>query len=156
MANTTSKPDSLLDALLQFEDNIEGRKLVLEKFIGARVYVLMDRPWDGRSLPNTETRLLYVSDGENKEQAMLAVFTGKAQAEQVLPAMGEFKHPVEVDAPWALLSLPPNAGVRINPNAEPAFRILPELALEMRKIAERQMAREMARAQQGRGGAGAK
>ncbi|HEY1990833.1 MAG TPA: hypothetical protein VGH71_00115, partial [Gammaproteobacteria bacterium] len=68
MANTPSKPASLLDALLHFEDNVEGRKLVLERFIGARVYVLLDRPWDGRSLPNTETKLLYVSDGENKEQ----------------------------------------------------------------------------------------
>ena len=147
MANTTSNPNSLLDALMQFEDNLEGRKRVLEKFIGARVYVLLDRPWDGRSLPNTETKLLYVSDGENQEQAMLAVFTGKTQAEQALPAMGDFKHPVEVDAQWALLSLLPNAGVRINPNAEPAFRILPELALEMRKIAEHQLAR----AQQARG-----
>lgn len=150
MANTDSKPASLLDALLRFEDNLEGRKLVLEKFISSRVYVLLDRPWDGRSLPNTETKLLYVSDGENKEQAMLAVFTGRAEAEKALPDMGDFKHPVEVDAPWALLSLLPNAGVRINPNAEPAFRILPELAVEMRKIAEHQLAR----AQQARSGAG--
>ncbi|HEY1992600.1 MAG TPA: hypothetical protein VGH71_09085, partial [Gammaproteobacteria bacterium] len=68
--------------------------------------------------------------------------------ENALPAMGEFRHPVEVDAQWALLSLIADAGVRINPNAEPAFRILPELALEMRKIAERQLAR----AQQARAG----
>ncbi|HSN17360.1 MAG TPA: SseB family protein [Gammaproteobacteria bacterium] len=140
MENATSKPASLLEALLRFEDNVEGRKLVLEKFIMARVYVLLDRPWDGRSLPNTETKLLYVSDGENKEQAMLAVFTGRAEAETASPDMGEFKHPVEVDAPWALLSLVPNAGVRINPNAEPSFRILPELAVEMRKIAEHRLA----------------
>jgi len=46
-----------------------------------------------------------------------------------------------VDAQWALLSLIPNAGVRINPNAEPAFRILPELTVELRKVAERHLAR---------------
>jgi len=149
MANPTPTVNPLLDALLHFEDSVEGRKRVLEKFLGSRVYVLLDRPWDGRSLPNSETKLLYVSDGENKEQAMLAVFTGKAEAEKAVPDMGEFNHAVEVDAPWALLSLIPNAGVRINPNAEPAFRILPELAVEMRKIAERRLAQ----AQQARSGA---
>lgn len=149
MANPTSNVTPLLDALLHFEDNIDGRKRVLEKFLGSRVYVLLDRPWDGRSLPNSETKLLYVSDGEDKEQAMLAVFTDRSQAEKAAPDMGEFNHAVEVDAPWALLSLIPNAGVRINPNAEPAFRILPELAVEMRKIAERRLAQ----VQQARSGA---
>lgn len=149
MANPTPNVTPLLDALLHFEDNIDGRKRVLEKFLGSRVYVLLDRPWDGRSLPNSETKLLYVSDGEDKEQAMLAVFTDRNQAEKAAPDMGEFNHAVEVDAPWALLSLIPNAGVRINPNAEPAFRILPELAVEMRKIAERRLAQ----VQQARSGA---
>ena len=149
MANPTPNVTPLLDALLHFEDNIDGRKRVLEKFLGSRVYVLLDRPWDGRSLPNSETKLLYVSHGEDKEQAMLAVFTDRNQAEKAAPDMGEFNHAVEVDAPWALLSLIPNAGVRINPNAEPAFRILPELAVEMRKIAERRLAQ----VQQARSGA---
>ena len=149
MTNETRRFTSLLDSLLHFEDTLEGRQAVLQEFIRSRVFVLLDNPWDGRSLPNTETKLLYVSDGENQEQAMLAVFTSKAEAERAVPDMGEFKHAVEVDAQWALLSLIPNAGVRINPNAEPAFRILPELALEMRKIAER----HLARMQQARAGA---
>lgn len=141
MPNETRRFTSLLDSLLHFEDTLEGRQAVLQEFIRARVFVLLDRPWDGRSLPNTETKLLYVSDGENQDQAMLAVFTGKVEAERAIPEMGEFRHPVEVDAQWALLSLIPNAGVRINPNAEPAFRILPELTVELRKVAERHLAR---------------
>lgn len=149
MENPTPNVSPLLDALQHFEDNMDGRKRVLEKFLASRVHVLLDRPWDGRSLPNSETKLLYVSDGENKEQAMLAVFTDRSQAEKAAPDMGEFKHAVEVDAPWALLSLIPNTGVRINPNADLGFRILPELALEMRKIAERRIAQ----VQQARAGA---
>ena len=36
-------------------------------------------------------------------QAMLALFTDRARAEQVMPGMGEFRHPVEVDSQWAIL-----------------------------------------------------
>ena len=143
---TTDKqaPDSLIDTLNHFADSREGRETVLKAFLRSRVFVLLDRPWDGRSLPNTETHLLFVSDGENKEQAMLAVFTGRAQAETAMAAMDEYKHPVEVDSLWALLAVPPNTGVRINPNAEPAFRILPELTVELRKIAEQNLAQRLA------------
>jgi hypothetical protein len=136
----TSSP--LLDALNRFEDNREGRETVLKAFLRSRVWVLLDRAWDGRSLPSTETRMLFVSDGENEQQAMLAVFTGRAEAETVMASMAEFKHPVEVDAQWALLGVPPNIGVRINPNLDPAFKILPELTVELRKIAERSIAKQ--------------
>jgi hypothetical protein len=138
---TGSQPLSPLEqALAGFEDSIDGRKAVLEKFMAARVHVLLDRPWDGRSLPSTETRMLFVSDGENQEQAMLAVFTDRSRAESVASAMGEFRHAVEVDSKWALLGVPPATGVRINPNSEPGFRILPELTAELRKVAQRHLA----------------
>jgi hypothetical protein len=112
---------------------------VLEKFMTARVHVLLDQPWDGHSLPSTETRMLFVSDGENQEQAMLAVFTDRGKAESVAASMGEFRHAVEVDSKWALLGVPPATGVRINPNSEPGFRILPELTAELCKVAQRHL-----------------
>ncbi|HEY3645584.1 MAG TPA: SseB family protein [Gammaproteobacteria bacterium] len=147
MTDKTQTPATLVEALERFEDSTEGRQAVLQHLLRSRVFVLLDKPWDGRSLPNTETRLLYVSDGDDKQQAMLALFTDRAKAEQVMPAMGEFRYAVEVDAPWALLSLAPNTGVRINPNLEPAFRILPQLALEVRKLVEQNQA--MRRSQAG-------
>src|ERR1051325_9174097 len=110
----------LENALASFEDSLDGRKTVLTAFLDSRVYVLLDRPWDGRSLPNTETRLLFVSDGDNKDQAMLAVFTDLSKAKAVMAAMDEFRYPVEVDSQWALLAVPSHVGVRINPNADPA------------------------------------
>lgn len=134
---------ALIDALAHFEDDRESRERVLKALLHSRVFVLLDRPWDGKSLPTTETRLLFVSDGDNKEQAMLAVFTDRKQAEGALAAMDEFKFPVEVDAQWALLSVPAQTGVRINPNGTPAFRILPELTLELRKIVEQNLQRRM-------------
>lgn len=137
---TTANSSPLETALASYEDTLDGRKAVITAFLGSRVHVLLDRPWDGRSLPNTETRLLFVSDGDDKEQAMLAVFTDRTKAEAVMGDMGEFQHAVEVDAQWALLAVPPQVGVRINPNGEPAFKILPELALELRKIAQQHVA----------------
>ena len=144
----TQNPITLEQALLRFEDSVEGRKAVLEVFLTSRVWMLLDQPWDGRSLPSTETQLLFVSDGENQQQAMLAVFTDRARAEATMPAMGDFRHPVEVDSQWALLGLVPGAGVRINPNSEPSFRILPELAVELRKVAESNLLRRQRSAMQ--------
>ncbi len=132
----TTKPETLIQALENFEDTAEGRRVVLEKFMSTRIFVLMDQPWDGRSLPSTEMRLLFVSDGEDKQQAMLAVFTDRAHAEAVAADMGEFRHPAEVDARWAMLGVPPDVGVRINPNSTPSFRILPQLAIELRRMVE--------------------
>lgn len=137
---TIPSASPLEQALLGFEDSLEGRKVVLEKFLAARIYVLLDKPWDGRSLPSTEMRLLFVSDGENQEQAMLAVFTDRSKAESIAAAMGEFQHVVEVDSKWALLGVPATTGVRINPNSEPGFRILPELTTELRKLAQQHLA----------------
>lgn len=149
MTTQSPAPASLELALQGFEDSIEGRKLVLEKFMTARVWVLLDHPWDGRSLPSTEMRLLFVSDGDNQEQAMLAVFTDRPRAEAAAPAMADFRHPVEVDSQWALLGVIPGAGVRINPNSEPSFRILPELVVELRKVAEGGLLRRQRAAVQG-------
>ena len=132
----TPNPVALEQALVRFEDSAEGRKAVLEVLLTSRVWLLLDQPWDGRSLPSTETRLLFVSDGEDQQQAMLAMFTDRGRAEAAMPAMGDFRHAVEVDAQWALLGVIPGAGVRINPNSEPSFRILPELAAELHKVAE--------------------
>jgi hypothetical protein len=146
MTDNTQAPATLVEALERFEDSVAGRQTVLQLLLRSRVFVLLDNPWDGRSLPNSETRLLYVSDGEDKDQAMLALFTDRARAEQVRPGMGEFSHVVEVDAPWALLSLVPKAGVRINPNVEPSFRILPDLAVEVRKLVEQNQAQRRAQA----------
>lgn len=136
MTDNTQKSATLVEALERFEDSAAGRQAVLQQLLRSRVFVLLDKPWDGRSLPNTEMRLLHVSDGDDKQQAMLALFTDRARAEQVMPAMGEFRYAVEVDARWALLSVRPDVGVRINPNVEPAFRILPNLAIELRRIVE--------------------
>src|SRR5574340_130003 len=78
MAETvTNPPGNLESALLTAEDTLESKRKVLQLLFDSRVYVVLDQPWDGRSLPSTDMRLLFVSDGKNNEQAMLALFTSR-------------------------------------------------------------------------------
>ena len=133
----TATSTTLETALLNAEDSVEGRRKILQLLFDSRVYVVLDQPWDGRALPSTDMHLLFVSDGKNAEQAMLALFTSLEKCGAVPKGDSPFQFPVEVDARWALLGVPKEAGVLINPNSAPAFRILPELAAELRVIAQR-------------------
>lgn len=143
----TSPPSALESALLTTEDNVEGRRNILTQLFSSRVYVVLDQNWDGRSsLPNLDTHVLLVSDGQNTRQPMLALFTSADKVAAIPLTDTQFKYPVEVDAAWALLGIPKNAGVLINPNSAPGFRMLPGLAAEMRDIAKRNLENLMQRA----------
>ena len=134
-------PSPLETALLNAEDSVEGRRGILKQIFNSRVYVVLDQNWDGRSsLPSLDMHLLLVSDGQNKEQTMLALFTSADKVKAIPLANTPYQYPVEVDAAWALLGIPQNAGVLINPNSAPGFRILPGLAAELRDIAKRNLA----------------
>ena len=108
---------------------------VLKAFIQSRVFVKLDRHWDGKSFPRSDMRLMLVSDGENTERAMVAVFTSveytKAYGQEAAP----FTHTAEVDSAWVCLGVPENGGIMINPNSAPNFRIGPEVAGTLRDAA---------------------
>lgn len=134
-------------AMLNTEDSVEGRRSILQQLFNSRVYVVLDQNWDGRSsLPSLDTHVLLVSDGQNTQQTMLALFTSADKVKAIPLVDTPFKYPVEVDAAWALLGIPKNAGVLINPNSAPGFRILPGLAAELREIAKRNLENLMQRA----------
>lgn len=133
-------PQELETALFKAENTVESHTRILELLFNARVYAVLDSPWDGRSLPSTEMHILLVSDGENLKQAMLALFTSLDKANMVPRGDTLFQYPMEVDARWALLGLPKDAGIIINPNTVPGFRILPKLSAELRNQAQRYLA----------------
>lgn len=148
----TTPPTSLETALLTTEDNLEGRRNILKQLFNSRVYVVLDQNWDGRSsIPSLDTHVLLVSDGQNAQQPMLALFTSADKVKAIPLVDTPFKYPVEVDAAWALLGIPKSAGVLINPNSAPGFRMLPGLAAEMRDIAKRNLENLMQRALAGQG-----
>jgi len=138
-----SPPGNLESALLTAEDNLEGKRKILQLLFDSRVYVVLDQPWDGRSLPSTDMHLLFVSDGKNSQQAMLALFTSREKCTAIPKGDSLFAHPVEVDARWALLGVPKEAGILINPNSAPGFRVTPPLAAELRTLAERYLAQRL-------------
>ncbi len=141
--NINTEAVSLEQALESFEDNLESRRAILAKLVQSRVVVILDTPWDGLSLPSTSMRLLFVSDGSNEQQPMLALFTSKDRAEQSRKDDSPYRHAVEVDAAWALLGVAQGAGIIINPNTTPGFRITPELAAQLRALSEKHLAGRM-------------
>lgn len=146
-AVSTTALTPLENALLNTEDSVEGRRSILRQLFDSRIYVVLDQNWDGHSsLPSLDTHLLLVSDGQNTQQPMLALFTSADKVKAITVVDTPFKYPAEVDAAWALLGIPQNAGVLINPNSAPGFRILPGLAAELRDIAKRNLENLMQRA----------
>lgn len=129
--------NAALDAAAAGPDQILNFIQVLSR---SRVYVLTDRAWDGRTVPDSGMRLMLVSDGANEQQTMLAVFTDAGLAATCVQSFGDmghtFRNVVQVDMTWALLGLPANAGIMVNPNTVRAFRVSPEVGTRLRRNAQ--------------------
>ena len=146
----------LTEALAAFheEDTLTSRASVIVSLTISTVTVILDKPWDGKSPPERDTRFLLVSDGDNAEQPMLALFSDKSKAQsfrQGFDIGSQFEHIVEVSGSWSLLGVEDGMGVMIDPNQPTGFRIAPELAAQLRNDVEETMARISARYDQGEG-----
>ena len=131
----------LEEALSRAKENDElSVRKVLRAFVLSRVFVKLDQPWDGKSFPRSDTRLLFVSDGANTERPMLAVFSTEDHSRKYGEEAAPFNYVAEVDSAWACLGVPENAGIMINPTSVPNFRIGPEVARILRQTAEKDVA----------------
>jgi len=137
--------NSLEQALSAVKNNDQHSiRKALRAFVQSRVFVKLDQPWDGKSFPRSDMRLLFVSDGDNQERPMLAVFTSRAFSDIYAQAAVPFDYVAEVDAAWACLGVPRDAGIMVNPNSVPSFRIGPEVAGILRAAAEKDVAEKSA------------
>ena len=134
---TENKPASSLEQTLKNAKGNDEQSIreVLRAFIQSRVYVKLDQKWDGKSFPRSDMRFLLVSDGDNAERPMIAVFTSPEYSEVYGKDVAPFIHTVEVDSAWICLGVPENGGIMINPNSAPNFRIGPEVAQILRDAA---------------------
>ena len=135
-------------ATIAQDDTVANRSAVLAALATSAVTVILDQPWDGASLPELDTRFLLVSDGNNTEQPMLAIFSTRDCAQRFrhdVDLGNEFEHLVEVSGSWSLLGVTEGVGVMIDPNQSTAFRITPELAAELRNDVREAMDRVLAR-----------
>jgi len=141
-AMNVNTPASKLEEALSTpgQNDEQSIRKALRAFIQSRVFVNLDQPWDGKTLPQTDMHLLLVTDGENKEQPMLAVFSSASRsAVYKQEEIGPFKYTAEVDAAWACLGVPENAGIMINPNSAPNLRISPAVARVLRDTAKQDL-----------------
>lgn len=130
------------------DDTVANRSAVLVALATSSVTVILDQPWDGVSLPDLDTQFLLVSDGDNTEQPMLAIFSSRDSAQRFshdVDLGNMFEHLVEVSGSWSLLGVREGIGVMIDPNQSTAFRITPELAASLREDVAEAMKRISAR-----------
>lgn len=141
--NPDSKPMTLEDALSAPGASLEGRIRFLQELSRSTVVVLTNSLSVPDAAPRRDTRFLIVSDGNDLQQAMLAVFTSREQAERYLKS-GVPPHPCHYllgeKMERVLLSLPAGAGIMLNPNSHSGFRIVPMLAARMRSDAQIKLA----------------
>jgi hypothetical protein len=137
MNDTTQTPLEQAISVIN-QDDAESLRNVLMVLVTARVKLLLNKPWDGTSPPQPGTRMLYVSDGTDQRQPMLAVFTSDGFIDEFKSGDHEFIHLAEVDARFAIHRVEPGTGIMINPNSNRAFRITPELATTLRQEIHRQ------------------
>jgi hypothetical protein len=128
--------NSLEETLRNAKGNDEQSiRAVLRAFVQSRVFVKTDQQWDGKSFPRSDMRIMLVSDGDNTERPMVAVFTSAEYSNVYGQEAAPFTHTVEVDAAWVSLGVPENGGIMVNPNSAPNFRIGPEVASVLRDTA---------------------
>ncbi len=138
----TTRPANVLEEALRnaVGNDEQAIRAVLRAFIQSRVFVRLDQKWDGKSFPRSDMRFMLVSDGDNKERPMVAVFTSPEYSDVYGQDVGPFVHTVEVDSAWICLGIPENGGIMVNPNSAPNFRIGPEVAAVLREAASKDVA----------------
>lgn len=120
------------------KDDVESLRNVLQVLVATRIKVLLNKPWDGISQPEPDTRMLFVSDGKNEQQPMLALFSSDSFTTEFRTGDNPFTHIAEIDARLAIHRVEPGSGIIINPNASLSFRITPELAKTLRDEVDKQ------------------
>jgi hypothetical protein len=133
--------ESFEELLARPSEDFESRRTLLRAFIYARVHVLTDREVRPGTNDLYEARMTLVSDGPNSEQPMLAVFSSEERARAFQESTGGEPHRTEIDAVFALVCTPEKAGIIVNPNQTPNFRLAPELVAMLRERLEEARAR---------------
>lgn len=127
--------ENALAAYAEAGDDHDGqaRRNVLASLSAARVTALLAEPMPEAPQPGARIQVRVVSDGPDTGQPMVAVFTSRERAEDFAGQFGTDHHLGEVTGLWAILATAPKAGLLINPNQSPGFRIAPELAAFLRE-----------------------
>lgn len=142
-SNAEFAPETALErALVAITDEPQTKLEFFKELVQSPIYILFDREWDGQSEPPADGRSLYVSDGNNRSLAMLALFTRREFTRAYTLTDDEFSHPVEAPAAFVLQGISSGCGAYINPNNPYSFRIDPQMVDALRDVIQKQI-REM-------------
>lgn len=131
---TASLPrNKLEELLLSAREGAIGKEDFVQAMLESQIYMLMDRPADDL-LAQGDPRALLVTDGNNAEQMMLAIFSEESRAREYLQSepLEETYYPTPIEAPWAFLTLPKGSGAVFNPNCDLNYRFSPDVAAKLR------------------------
>lgn len=109
-----------------------ARRAVLMALATNNVVVILP-PTDAQGNPPENAQPLFVSDGSDLEQPMLAAFTRIERARAFEDSFEDETQPGEIAGTQLILGTPEGCGIRLNPNQELGFRIGPELANVIRE-----------------------
>jgi hypothetical protein len=111
----------------------KARREVLRCLALYPVVIILNQPVTVNSPLDMRGEPAFVSNGEDMDQPMLALFSSVERAQRHVDEQGlDARYPTEVPGPRALLAVSDGVGVRINPNQELGFVILPSLAERLR------------------------
>ncbi|MHB1544524.1 MAG: SseB family protein [Gammaproteobacteria bacterium] len=131
--NDTFVATDLERALAELSEALATRERALIEFVKARIWLLTDGETETDPKSLRSARMAMVSDGPNLDQPMLAIFTSEERAVRFQRAHeNSLPNVVAVEAPFAILCVREGAGIIINPNQSPGFRIGPEAAQMLR------------------------
>lgn len=134
MSDPQLSDDPLTGLLAEVHAGRRPQAEFLQLLLRSRICLLMSAPWDGRSIPEADVRVLMVSDPSTGTVEHIAVFSSRARAEAFQPNAPGFQ-PVEVDAFMAFLGLRDGQGLIVNPRHQHGFRLPPKAAVQVRDAA---------------------
>jgi hypothetical protein len=126
--------------IMQSADDQQVKTETLDALVNARVFVLLNKEWDGRGDLPEGAEMMFVTDGPDTERPMLALFTSRPRLEAFGPRGEGFSYGVQVDAAWAFLGVPEDCGAYANPNSIANFRVGPEAVVFITDVIEKTMA----------------
>ncbi|HET7673935.1 MAG TPA: SseB family protein [Gammaproteobacteria bacterium] len=145
-----SEPYNELERMIaESGDDRERKSKALETLVNSKVYVILNKQWDGQGQPPSGTSMMFVTDGSDTERAMLAIFTSRERAEAFEPRGDGYDFQTEVDAAWAFLGVPVDCGAYVNPNSIVNFRIGPEMATFIKDVVNREVVAHQGKAPSG-------
>ncbi|MGH8127651.1 MAG: SseB family protein [Gammaproteobacteria bacterium] len=136
-SEATNRLEQLLDSFADSDSDPDRFAEFLAAFATEPVTVAVNPPWENADEPPPAGhKLLIVSDGDNREQPMLAVFSRPAYAEKFCREFVQdepFAPYQPINSTWAILQTPEGAGIRLNPNLPHGFRATPQLVEQLKR-----------------------